>query len=81
MAKEKPKAEGMVRNICRKKRKQYNAEEKIRIVIEGLRGFVTMIAGWQVVREELSRLWQELNRRHCNSRGRILIEFQKNQIW
>lgn len=71
MAREKPSAEVMVRNICRKKYKQYNAEEKIRNVTEGPRGFVTMIAGWQVARDELSGLWQELNRRHCNSRGRI----------
>ena len=29
----------------------------------------TKITGWQVVREELSRRWQELNRRKCNSLG------------
>jgi transposase len=37
MAKKKS-AEATVKNIRRKTRKQYNAEEKIRIVIEGLRG-------------------------------------------
>jgi transposase len=37
MAKKKS-AEATVKNIRRKTRKQYSAEEKIRIVIEGLRG-------------------------------------------
>ena len=41
MAKKKSTAEGTVRNIRRKTRKQYSAEEKIRIVIEGLRGDMT----------------------------------------
>ena len=35
---EKPSAEQSVRDIRRKTRKQYSAEEKIRIVLEGLRG-------------------------------------------
>ena len=34
----KAPAEKVVRNIRRKTRKQYSAEEKIRIVLEGLRG-------------------------------------------
>jgi len=34
----KPSAEQPVRDIRRKTRKQYSAEEKIRIVLEGLRG-------------------------------------------
>jgi transposase len=34
----KPSAEQSVRDIRRKTRKQYSAEEKIRIVLEGLRG-------------------------------------------
>ena len=42
MAKKKSTAEGTVRNIRRKTRKQYSAEEKIRIVIEGLRGDMTV---------------------------------------
>ena len=42
MAKKKPTAEGKVRNIRRRTRKQYSAEEKIRIVIEGLRGEMTV---------------------------------------
>ena len=38
MAKKKESAEQTVRNIRRKTRKQYSSEEKIRIVLEGLRG-------------------------------------------
>jgi transposase len=38
MAKKKENAESTVRKIRRKTRKKYNAEDKIRIVIEGLRG-------------------------------------------
>lgn len=38
MAKKKNSAAATVRNIRRKTRKQYGAEDKIRIVIEGLRG-------------------------------------------
>ncbi len=37
MSKNDP-AERAVRDICRKTRKQYSAEEKIRIVVSGLRG-------------------------------------------
>src|SRR5689334_8213812 len=35
---EKPSAEETVRHIRRETRRKYNAEEKIRIVLEGLRG-------------------------------------------
>lgn len=38
MARKKQTAENTVKNIRRNARRQYNAEEKIRIVIEGLRG-------------------------------------------
>ena len=38
MAKKKESAQSTVRKIRRKTRKQYGAEDKIRIVIEGLRG-------------------------------------------
>jgi len=38
MAEKKQKAESTVRRIRRKTRKKYSAEDKIRIVIEGLRG-------------------------------------------
>jgi transposase len=42
MARKKQTADSTVKNIRRKARKQYNAEEKIRIVIEGLRGDLTV---------------------------------------
>jgi len=42
MAKKKANAESTVRNIRRKTRKKYNAEDKIRIVVEGLRGEMTI---------------------------------------
>ena len=38
MARKKQTAENTVKNIRRRTRRKYNAEEKIRIVIEGLRG-------------------------------------------
>ena len=38
MAKKNSSAEATVRNIRRKTRKKYSAEDKIRIVVEGLRG-------------------------------------------
>ena len=38
MAKKKESAQSTVRRIRRKTRKKYRAEDKIRIVIEGLRG-------------------------------------------
>jgi transposase len=38
MTKRKSSAESKVRNIRRKTRKKYSAEDKIRIVIEGLQG-------------------------------------------
>jgi len=41
MAKE-GSAEATIRDIKRKTRRQYSAEEKIRIVVEGLRGEVTI---------------------------------------
>ena len=36
--KKKASAEATVRNVCRKIRRKYSAEEKIRIVLEGMRG-------------------------------------------
>ena len=42
MAKKKASAESAVRTIRRKTRKKYSAEDKIRIVIEGLRGEATV---------------------------------------
>jgi len=37
-AKKKPSSESIVREIKRKTRRKYSADEKIRIVLEGLRG-------------------------------------------
>ena len=42
MAKKKASAQSTVRQIRRKTRKKYSAEDKIRIVIEGLRGDLTV---------------------------------------
>lgn len=42
MAKKKETVESTVRNIHRKTREKYSAEEKIRIVLEGLRGESTV---------------------------------------
>jgi transposase len=42
MARKKDGVESTVRNIRRKTRKKYSAEEKIRIVLEGLRGESTI---------------------------------------
>ena len=42
MANKKSSAESTVRNIRRQTRKQYNAEDKIRIIVEGLRGEQTI---------------------------------------
>jgi len=42
MAKKKESVESTVRNIRRNTRKKYSAEEKIRIVLEGLRGESTI---------------------------------------
>jgi transposase len=39
---QKPSAEKVVKDIRRRTRKQHSAEEKIRIVLEGLRGEVTI---------------------------------------
>src|SRR5210317_1355969 len=42
MAKKQASARSTVRNIRRKTRKKYSAEDKIRIVVEGLRGESTV---------------------------------------
>jgi transposase len=42
MADKKKSSEATVRNIRRKTRKKYSAEEKIRIVLDGLRGETTI---------------------------------------
>ena len=52
MSKNDP-AERTVRDIRRKTRKQYTAEEKIRIVVSGLRG-----EGWYVNHKRVERIWR-----------------------
>ncbi len=42
MTEKKPSVEATVKNIRQKSRKKYSAEEKIRIVLEGLRGEKTI---------------------------------------
>ena len=42
---DKPTADRIVKDIRRKTRKQYSAEEKIRIVLAGLRGPLTSRLG------------------------------------
>lgn len=42
MVEKKQSAEVIVRNIRRKTRRKYSAEEKIRIVLDGLRGETTI---------------------------------------
>jgi transposase len=42
MVEKKKSTEATVRNIRRKTRKKYSAEEKIRIVLDGLRGEITI---------------------------------------
>ena len=56
----KDTAEKVVKDIRRATRKQYSAEEKIRIVLEGLRGEAS-IAGWAAAR---------VSRRTCTIAGR-----------
>ena len=50
----KEPAEQVVRNIRRRTRKQYSAEEKIRIVLEGLRGEETILC-WLLGLEPMTR--------------------------
>jgi transposase len=40
--KERQASESIIRDIKRKTRKRYNSEEKIRIVMEGLRGEISV---------------------------------------
>jgi transposase len=42
MAEKEKSTEAAVQNICRKTRKKYSTEEKIRIVLDGLRGETTI---------------------------------------
>jgi len=55
MAKKK-QAEKLIRDIKRQTRRKFNSEEKIRIVLEGLRGEETVVALCRMeVREEAIR--------------------------
>ena len=58
---EKPSAEQSVRDIRRKTRKQYSAEEKIRIVLEGLRGeeSISALCRREGVAESLYYSWSK----------------------
>lgn len=47
MARKKQSAENTVKNIRRRARRKYSAEEKIRIVIEGLRGDLSVAELWR----------------------------------
>jgi len=49
--KKKPSPESIVREIKRKTCRKYSAEEKIRIVLEGLRGEQSLFRGWQAAAE------------------------------
>ena len=60
MAKE-GSAEGTIRDIKRKTRRKYNTEEKIRIVIEGLRGeqSIAELCRREVIAESLYYSWSK----------------------
>jgi transposase len=51
MVEKNKSAEATVRNILRKTRKKYSAEEKIRIVLDGLRGESTIADQKAYIRE------------------------------
>ncbi len=57
----KEPAEKTVRDICRRTRKQYSAEEKIRIVLEGLRGedSIAALCGREGIAESLYYSWSK----------------------
>ena len=52
-------AEATVRNIRRKTRRKYTAEEKIRIVLEGLRGDLTIAGCREGISENLYYRWSK----------------------
>ncbi len=52
-------AEATVRNIRRKTRRKYSAEEKIRIVLEGLRGDLTIAGSREGISENLYYRWSK----------------------
>ena len=69
MAKKKASAESTVRTIRRQTRKKYSAEDKIRIVIEGLRGESTVaeLCRKEGISESLYYSW---SKRHQAKRRR-----------
>jgi transposase len=52
-------AEATVRNIRRKTRRKYSAEEKIRIVLGGLRGDLTIAVSREGISENLYYRWSK----------------------
>ncbi len=64
MAKKKERVGSTVRDIRRKTRKKYSAEEKIRIVLEGLRGESTVA---ELCRHEGFAQIQIVKNRHTHS--------------
>ena len=61
----KQSAENVVREIRRKTRRKYSAEEKIRIVLEGLRGEQSVAELCRAPRHAL----RDLGRRTCDPLG------------
>jgi len=59
MAEKKEKAETTVRRIRRKTRKKYSAEDKIRIVIEGLRGDMSVATALELATPIAVKLQQD----------------------
>ena len=64
----KPPAEQVVRDIRRATRKQHSAEDKIRIVLEGLRGEESMAARCQ--REGIAETLFRTESKECLSVGK-----------
>ena len=60
----KPPAERVVRDIRRRTRKQHSAEEKIRVVLEGLRGedSIAALCRREAIAESLYYAWMLLCR-------------------
>jgi transposase-like protein len=69
---EKESAEKKIRNIRRQNRKKYSAEEKIRIVIEGLRGYERIA---NLCRRAAADMKDERRTRSLTIKGRLLYRF------
>ena len=61
MVEKKQSTEATVRNIRRKTRKKYSAEEKIRIVLDGLRGETTIaeLCRYEGINQNLYYKWSK----------------------